>query len=143
MGLVISISRQFKPSSQEEFEEFKQVGSIGLLKAIRTHNPDKACLSTWAYQYITWAIMRYLDNKKTGIQTISIEDVHIVPPKTTSCESLDEFMPDSLTSEEKAVLKLRCEDNDIKEIATQLNTTPYFIGKIIQSAVAKIRDANK
>lgn len=143
MGLVVSISKSFKPSSQEEFEDFKQIASIGLLRAIRTLKTSEASLSTWAYKNITWALMRHLANKKNSIQTVAISNTYAEQfAAHMDCTTLHQYLPDNLSDDERKVLELRCEDNDIREIAIALGVTPYFISKLFKSAISKIIEAN-
>jgi len=143
MGLVVSISKSFKPSSKEEFEDFKQVAAMGLLRAIRTLKTAHSSLSTWAYKNITWALMRHLENKKNTVQTVAITNSFAEQVAThLDCSSLHQYLPDSLSDQERRVLELRCENRDMREIAIELGMTPYFIAKLFKSAVSKIIEAN-
>ena len=47
-GLVVSQALSFSRSYNQDLEDYIQVGLIGLLKAIRKHDPERSKLSTYA-----------------------------------------------------------------------------------------------
>ena len=60
MGLVVSLARSFSPRNQQELEEYIQSGRIGLWRAVKNYNSSKGALSTLAWNYIRWEIIRNL-----------------------------------------------------------------------------------
>jgi RNA polymerase sigma factor (sigma-70 family) len=140
MGLVISLAKKFQPPTSSELEEYIQVGSIGLLKAIRKYDPKKASLSTWAHNNIRWEIIRYINSKSK--KHISLSDV--AEPECDIIEdSLIERLPESLTEEEQSVLMLLKANYKLKEISTILEITQYSVSKILNNCFTKIRTANE
>ncbi len=64
LALIVRVSKSFNPPNDTELEEYIQIGKIALLKAIRTHDPNRSKFITLAWNYIKWDIIRYLSNKK-------------------------------------------------------------------------------
>lgn len=141
MGLVISIAKQFKPKSKSEFDDYVQAGSIGLLKAIRKFDAEKASLSTWAYKHIKWEIIRQIEaaNKSNALSLEQITDNHSIEPEINE---LLEAIPDYLDNDERQLLILKKAGYSVKDITEMLSMNTYTIGKILKSAVDKIRIAN-
>jgi RNA polymerase sigma factor (sigma-70 family) len=143
MGLVISIAKKFKAPTQTEFDEYVQVGMIGLLKSIRSFDAEKAQLSTWAYKHIRWEIVRYI-NDQPHQHTLPLSSID--ENKGASClldsDELQEQLPSTLTEEEFQAISLRCAGHTLAEIADAMDVNIYTIGKIFKSAIDKIRVAN-
>lgn len=145
MGLVASLARRFKPKNREDLEDLIQVGSIGLLKAIRKYNPDKAKLSTWAHQPIMWELMRYVNKHKNMRAEIPINSSVLSKMLETTEHDADisVYLPDSLTEQEERVINLMCNHFNVREISQQMKTSTYIVGKLFKSAVDKILVANE
>ena len=62
-GLVVSQALRFTNRYSSDLEDYIQVGLIGLLKAIRKYNPEKAKFSTFAVTCIRNEICRFLNKK--------------------------------------------------------------------------------
>ena len=149
MPLVVSLVKSFRPPNSTEFEEYLQCGSIGLLKAIRKHNPTIAKLSTIAWYYIRWEIIRYM-NKAFKIQRLHTEasnyllnKTNIVQNKPISSE-LFELLPTNLNQSEQTVILMRHQGYTFQEIGTTLgNYTRGWASKLYKSAIEKIKSANE
>lgn len=142
MGLVISIAKQFKPKSKSEFDDYVQAGLIGCLRAIRKFDAEKASLSTWAYKHIKWEIIRQIEaaNKSNALSIEQLTENYPIEPEVNS---LLEIIPDYLDDEERQLLILKKAGYSIKDITEMLSMNTYAIGKILKSAVDKIRLANE
>jgi RNA polymerase sigma-B factor len=71
MPLVRRIARRYSKFNQESLEDLMQVGSIGLLKAIRYYNPNRsraASFQTLATYYIQGEIRHYLRDHCSIVQ---------------------------------------------------------------------------
>ncbi len=140
MGLVVSIAKKFRPPNNAELEEYKQVGSIGLLKAIRSYKPESAKLSTWAYKHIVWEILRYIEGASKH-KYVSLKG--IVPTVEFAEDVILSCIPDYLSDEERQVILLRRENYSLAEISDIMKIDYYHIGKLFQAAIEKIRIANE
>ena len=58
-------------------------------------------------------------------------------------EKVWEVLPDSLTSTEKVVLRMKCENYTNKEIADFLNLTKKYVKKVYIDCINKIKHANQ
>ena len=113
MGLVKSLAKKFRPPTQTELDEYIQVGTIGLLKAIRKFNPEKAKLSTWAYAHICWEIIRYIDsNNRRTVSLSQIAEISYLPKDSVILEHL----PDYLLEKERKVIILKNDNYSLKDI---------------------------
>ena len=141
MGLIISRAKMFKPFNSDMLDEYIQIGRIGLLKAIRTHDPNKGSLSTLAWNHIGWEIMRELNKKKREVPTEKLlRDYAHYTPKAP----LWEILPDTLSEKELRVIEYRQQGLTFKEIGYELGDfTRGWAQKLFKSAVEKIREANE
>ena len=136
MGLVVKIVKDFKPRSLDEFDDYVQVGSIGLLKAIRKHKPELGKLSTIAWPYIYYNVLRlYRQNCKHKHEVLfddSGQSVEKVP--------LWELIPSNLTQLEKRIISLRIEHgHTFAEIGQKIGGyTRGWANKLFKVALEKI-----
>lgn len=140
MGLVISIVKKFT-KDPSEFQDLVQIGSIGLLKAIRKLKEEKACLSTWAYKHIRWEIIRHIDRRDNN-KFISIDNIS-EPSYSSDIDDLENSMPDYLSSDEQEVLTLRCKKYTLKEICNIMDLKSHVVNKILKQAIGKIKISNE
>lgn len=67
MGLVEKAARRWTHQCQEPFEDLRQEGVFGLMKAVEAYDPEKGCaFSSFAMPYISGAIQHYLRDKGWG-----------------------------------------------------------------------------
>ena len=112
---------------------------IGLLKAIRAHDPKKAKLSTLAWLYIRWEIIRYIEDQKKKMTLPLLIDK---PYYTT--ENIWEFFPDNLTDVEKEVLTYKLEGRTLKDISKRIGgCSREWANNICKSAIKKVYEANE
>jgi len=139
LGLVISIAKKFKYSSAEELEEYIHLGKIGFLKAYRRFDPSKkAKISTYAWYYIRKEILQHIRFKQKGLQALSKNfDIPCEPQG-----SIEDYLPESLTEQERMLIKLKIENYTIKEIIEKTQLTKHEVGTIYKNAATKIINAN-
>jgi len=138
-GLLVSTARRFYPKTQDELEEYIQVGSIGMLKAIDTYDSSKSKFTTYACSCVFNEIYNYL--RKLNKHKNNVHD--IVDFEGRESIDIEDYLPEDLTEKERFILKLRLHEYTRKEISEILgeseNSTKYLIRKTLQ----KIRKANE
>lgn len=73
LRLVVHVAKKFKDSKLSQ-DELVSIGSIGLLKAIRTYSPDKANFSTYASRCIGNEILMFFRMNKRNNNEISLSE---------------------------------------------------------------------
>lgn len=147
--LVVSLVKSLRPPNRTEFDEYLQHGRIGLLKAIRKHDPNKAKLSTLAWFYIRWEIIRYINKAKKAQNLHNEAAYHVVARNKAREDSafspeLYEYLPSNLSKSELTVILMRHQGYTFQEIGKALgNYTRGWASKLYKSAIEKIQDANK
>lgn len=136
MGLVKRIARMFRPPNRTEYDEYVQVGRIGLMKAIRKHEPAKGQLSTIAWNHIKWEIMRYIKTNK-GIGERLQGDM-----LQKETETFEHCLPNYLSESEIRILNLKLDGHKLTEITKILNIDRYNLVKQYNIILDKIRNAN-
>ena len=153
----------------EDPEDLISIGTIGLIKAVVTFNPDKGNrLAAYASKCVENEILMYLRAKKKTNKEISLyepigtdregneiklydiieTDEADVPEKIhlkENIQKLYEKVETELTQREKLVLKMRYglyngEEYTQREIARQLGISRSYVSRIEKSAVEKLRE---
>jgi RNA polymerase sigma factor (sigma-70 family) len=151
MGLVVSLARSFKPKDALELDDYIQSGRIGLWKAIQKHNPKRGALSTIAWYYIRWEIIRNMPKsrrlKERDLKFVNFTDFPYSLPKIAEDKNyetiLSELEPVNLTVKEKGVLRLRVAGYTMQEIGEQFDHSRGWANETFKSAIKKVRDANQ
>ena len=151
MGLVVSLARSFKPKTALELDDYIQSGRIGLWKAIQKHNPKRGALSTIAWYYIRWEIIRNMRKnhrlKDKEFKVINFTDLSSEWPKIIKDKRyetiLDELEPNNLTEKERAVLRLRVCGYTMKDIGKHFNHSRGWANETFKSAIKKVKNANQ
>lgn len=139
MGLVVKLAKSFKPKNQDELEEFVQIGSFGLLKAIRVHDSTKGALTTIAWGYIRGEILHHIYALKRQV-TNTRDNIEIkIDPK----ESLWEYLPNTLSEIESKTVMMRLSGHSFTEIGKEVGFTRNWCNRIYTKAVKKILCANE
>ena len=147
MGLVVSLAQSFKPRCSLELDEYIQSGRIGLWKAINKHDPKKGALSTIAWYYIRWEIIRNMPNcsskKKVSVKLFTdlCSNFSKIVDNKNDTEILSELMPESLTDKERTVLCLRAKRYTMREIGESFSHSRGWANETFKSAVEKVRNA--
>ena len=144
MGLVISIVNRFNPKNTTEREDFIQAGRIGLWKATEKFCESRGTkFSPYAWNPIRWEIMKEIRSAmKRKHVSLNLDDEDNLG-EYFSPQSFWELVPASLTEDERAVITLRLEGHNFKEMAEKLERNRSSVKKIFNSAIKKIRDNNE
>lgn len=139
MGLVISISKQFKPKNDNEFDEFVQLGRIGLWKAIKAYDKSRGKLSTLAWYYIRWEIMKYINQEKK--ERVNVKNDIDIP--SIDKDILWEYLPSTLSDLESKIINLHLDGYSFIDIGEKTGFSKTWVHSIYHKALKKISDANK
>ena len=128
LRLVAHVIKKYQ-NSEEDPEDLISIGTIGLIKAVVTFNPDKGNrLAAYASRCIENEILMYLRSKKKAAKEISLYE-----PIGTDREG-----------NERIILKMRYglyngEEYTQREIARQLGISRSYVSRIEKGAVEKLR----
>ena len=167
LRLAAHIVKKYQ-SMEEDTEDLLSIGTIGLIKAVVTFNPDKSVrLGTYAARCIENEILMYLRTKKKSSREVSLyepigtdregneiqlfdvietegEDAHSKVELKEDIRKLYQRVEKELTPRERTVLKLRYglyheEEYPQKEIARRLGISRSYVSRIEKGAIAKLR----
>ena len=167
LRLAAHIVKKYQ-SMEEDTEDLLSIGTIGLIKAVVTFNPDKSVrLGTYAARCIENEILMYLRTKKKSSREVSLyepigtdregNEIHLIDVIETEGEDahsnvelkedirmLYQRVEKELTPRERTVLKLRYglyheEEYTQKEIARRLGISRSYVSRIEKGAIAKLR----
>ena len=134
MGLVVQLAKSFT-NNPEVLDEYIQLGRIGLWRAIKKHDPKKGKLSTIAWNYIRWEIIKHF-NKNKKFMHKPLYDEYLCYNESVKPW---EYIPD-LTKLEHEVLQLKYEGCTFREIGYEFGKTKNWAYKIFNGIRKKIRD---
>lgn len=167
LRLVAHIVRKYQ-TADEDTEDLLSIGTIGLIKAVVTFNPDKSVrLGTYAARCIENEILMYLRTKKKSSKEISLyepigtdregneiqlfdiiesqnDDAHEKVMLGDDIRLLYSKVESVLSPRERLVLKMRYglyneEEYTQREIARQLGISRSYVSRIEKSAIEKLR----
>ena len=167
LRLVAHIVKKYQ-SSPEDTEDLLSIGTIGLIKAVVTFNPDKCVrLGTYAARCIENEILMYMRAKKKSSKEISLyepigtdregneiqlfdiieteeDDAHRKVELSDDIRMLYHKVESELSPRERLVLKMRYglyneEEYTQREIAKQLGISRSYVSRIEKSAIEKSR----
>jgi RNA polymerase sigma factor (sigma-70 family) len=147
-GLVVSQAQKYYKYDQcMELEDYIQIGSIGLLKAIRNYSEDrKAKFSVFAFYCIRNEILRQLGKENKHKKTYSVDDFYLAnsleDKDAQAVDKIAEAMP-SLTNTETVLITMRAEGYTRSEICSTLGLTKNEFKTHFLEIIRKIRNANK
>ena len=168
LRLVAHVIKKYQ-NLEEDAEDLISIGTIGLIKAVVTFNPDKGNrLAAYASRCVENEILMYLRSKKKTGKEISLyepigtdregNEIRLydiieteeddIPDKIHLKENIQilyEKVENELSSREKLVLKMRYglyngEEYTQREIARQLGISRSYVSRIEKSAVEKLRE---
>ena len=142
LALIVRVSKSFNPPNDTELEEYIQIGKIALLKAIRTHDPNRSKFITLAWNYIKWDIIRYLSNKKKQediTKQIIQDNINL---NNKDVDKIWEWIPDSISKEEKEIITLKFNGYSFNNINKLLGLSKGKSNKLFHEAIKKIKEAN-
>lgn len=167
LRLVAHIVKKYQ-SYEEDTEDLLSIGTIGLIKAVVTFNPDKCVrLGTYAARCIENEILMHLRAKKKSSREISLyepigtdregneiqlfdiieteDDAHRKVELKDDVKTLYSRVESELSPRERLVLKMRYglyheEEYTQREIAEILGISRSYVSRIEKSAIEKLRE---
>lgn len=168
LRLVAHIVKKYQPPP-EEMEDLLSIGTIGLMKAVVTFDPDKSArLASYAARCIENEVLMYLRGKKKSSKEVSLyepigtdregneiqlfdviemneEDVYRRLERKEDVIRLYQQVEAVLSQRERMVLKLRYglyneEEYTQREIAAMLGISRSYVSRIEKSAIEKLRN---
>ena len=168
LRLVAHIVKKYQPPP-EEMEDLLSIGTIGLMKAVVTFDPDKSArLASYAARCIENEVLMYLRGKKKSAKEVSLyepigtdrdgneiqlfdviemneEDVYRRLERKEDVIRLYQQVESVLSQRERMVLKLRYglyneEEYTQREIAAMLGISRSYVSRIEKSAIEKLRN---
>ena len=168
LRLVVHIVKKYQPPP-EEMEDLLSIGTIGLMKAVVTFDPDKSArLASYAARCIENEVLMYLRGKKKSSKEVSLyepigtdregneiqlfdviemneEDVYRRLERKEDVIRLYQQVESVLSQRERMVLKLRYglyneEEYTQREIAAMLGISRSYVSRIEKSAIEKLRN---
>ena len=168
LRLVAHIVKKYQPPP-EEMEDLLSIGTIGLMKAVVTFDPDKSArLASYAARGIENEVLMYLRGKKKSSKEVSLyepigtdregneiqlfdviemneEDVYRRLERKEDVIRLYQQVESVLSQRERMVLKLRYglyneEEYTQREIAAMLGISRSYVSRIEKSAIEKLRN---
>ena len=137
-GLIVTQAIYFKPKNNHILEEFIQVGVLSFLKAASGFNPDKGKFSTYISNCIHNAIYDFVKKNNKQIHT-KLDDMEYVRDIR---ENIDDYLPQSLTDKEKAIVSLKLHNYSKKEIMEILDIEASVLDSTLKQIKYKIKSAN-
>lgn len=167
LRLVAHIVKKYQ-TLEEDNEDLLSVGTIGLIKAVVTFNPDKSVrLGTYAARCIENEILMHFSARKKSSREISLyepigtdregneiqlfdiietdeDDAHRKAELKDDIRMLYQKVESELSARERLVLKMRYglyneEEYTQREIAEQLGISRSYVSRIEKSAIEKLR----
>ena len=168
LRLVAHIVKKYQPPP-EEMEDLLSIGTIGLMEAVVTFDPDKSArLASYAARCIENEVLMYLRGKKKSSKEVSLyepigtdregneiqlfdviemneEDVYRRLERKEDVIRLYQQVESVLSQRERMVLKLRYglyneEEYTQREIAAMLGISRSYVSRIEKSAIEKLRN---
>lgn len=167
LRLVAHIVKKYQHADTEP-EDLISIGTIGLIKAVMTFNPDRNNrLASYAARCIENEVLMFLRAKKKSSKDISLyepigtdcegNEIQIFDVLETKEEDAEDYIAlkddirllyakveSELSSRERLVLKLRYglyneEEYTQREVAARLGISRSYVSRIEKSAIEKLR----
>ncbi len=167
MRLVAHIAKKYQ-NAEEDMEEMISIGTIGLIKAVMTFQPQKGSrLSTYAARCIDNELLMHLRNRRKAAREVSIyepigtdkegnqinfmdiiesdePDIIERMDKNGKIHKLQKILPNILNAREREIIILRyglLDDKPVtqKQIAGRLGISRSYVSRIEKRALEKMR----
>ena len=168
LRLVAHIMKKYQ-FLEEDMEDLISIGTIGLIKAIISFNPEKnSRLGPYAARCIENEILMMLRGKKKTAKEVSLyepigtdregnkirlydiiettdNDAHTLVARKDDIKTLYQKLESVLSDRERLVLRMRYglygeEEYTQREIASQLGISRSYVSRIEKSAIEKLRE---
>ncbi|MEZ3437079.1 MAG: RNA polymerase sporulation sigma factor SigK [Lachnospiraceae bacterium] len=168
LRLVAHIVKKYQTSA-DDTEDLLSIGTIGLIKAVVTFDPDKSVrLGTYAARCIENEVLMHLRARKKTSREVSLyepigtdregneiqlfdiieteeDDAHRKVELSDDIQTLYNKVEAELSSRERLVLKMRYglyneEEYTQREIAALLGISRSYVSRIEKSAIEKLRE---
>ena len=145
-GLVVSQALSFLQDHKNNIDDCIQAGLIGLLKAIRKYDKEKAKFSTFASVCIRNEILNWnrKENRKRKVKVLC-NNTLLEKAENAFYNLKDKFYeiePDFLTDEQQIILHLKLENYTNKEIAEHLSCSKGSLSNKIHNLIRVLKEAN-
>ena len=150
LRLVAHVVKKYQ-GVDEETDDLISIGTIGLIKAITTFDPQKAArLSTYAARCIENEILMFLRSKRRRSREVSLYEPIGTDKEGNDCymrentSDLLRSLKDTLTEKEYQVICCRYglfgeEEQTQREIAHRLSISRSYVSRIEKNAIEKLR----
>ena len=157
LRLVAHIVKKYQPPP-EEMEDLLSIGTIGLMKAVVTFDPEKSArLATYAARCIENELLMHFRGKKKSSKEVSLYEpigtdregneiqlFDVIEMGEEDVIRLYQKVESELSARERIVLKLRYglyneEEYTQREIAKMLGISRSYVSRIEKSAIEKLR----
>ena len=171
LRLVAHIVKKYQPPP-EEMEDLLSIGTIGLMKAVVTFDPDKSArLASYAARCIENEVLMYLRGKKKSSKEVSLYEpigtdkegnqIHLLDivesdePDVVETIETDRrtrevlaLVPKLLSGRERYIIENRyglyaCKPMTQREIAAALGISRSYVSRIEKRALEKLRKGMK
>lgn len=167
LRLVVHIVKKYQ-NADEDIEDLISIGSIGLIKAIRTFDENKGRLATYACRCIENELLMFLRGKKKSSREVSLfepigqdkegNEIHLVDvieqnqpdiiesmELTGNIKRLFALMEANLTERERQILIMRYglyggREVTQNEIGEALGISRSYVSRIEKKALLKLRE---
>lgn len=137
VGLIVRHAIKKYVNPVVDYDDFFQAGSIALLRAIRSFDKSRGVkFGTYAWKIVQNAIQH--EAQKFNRRNVQLDDIITVDQH----ESLWEFLPESLSQQEKQVIELRFEGYTLTEVGSAMGFSKEWVRQVELSAREKIRNGN-
>lgn len=137
-GLIVSQALSFNPKTNDQLDEYIQVGSLAMMRAIKNFDESKgAQFSTFACHCISNSIKNYI--KKNN----KIVEQELIETEAKQRQNFMELVPDNLADIELEIIELKLSNHSIKEISDKIGYPVIKVRNILYKIYEKIRNANE
>ena len=153
LRLVIYIARKYENNNVNNTEDLISIGTIGLIKAINTYNPEKNIkLATYASRCIENEILMHLRHQNRRKQEISLdgdivgteEDIIYETIEKDLNKNLLEYAMAVLSPRERTIIQMRYglanqPEQTQKQVAEALGISQSYISRLEKKIIRRLR----
>lgn len=137
LALVAHLAKKFSPRRQD-LQDYIQAGSMGLLRAIRRHDPNLGSITTFAWNPIRWEILSYIERNQRNDEPL--DGIQLLYEENDN--PLWSYVPDDVSPEEQRIVEWRAEGYSFREIGEKLGgRSRNYASRVYKLAAAKMKDS--